>query len=266
MGRGSRDRRIVVLIVVLAGWSGCYGAERYEDPDAGDGDADTDADADADTDSDGSDPCAPQEAHEDLEVDCDGCDPCDATPYQWDGDRCVFAPICCRCAGADCDALFETLDGCREAHGACPPSVQASLYPESRLLWKVEAGYAGTGPALRVDGSGLVRSWEEAGGIDWGSTGWDSEEDLGVDAANELFALLDEVSFAALPHEPTTWFECYSSLQLSLCDECEPVSLGYQSAPDLLPEMGRVYAWLEERLCRSVDPSSLPGSYCDWDW
>ena len=51
----------------------------------------------------------------------------------------------------------------------------------------------------------------------------------------------------------------------SLCDDCDPVALGYQSSPDLLPEMRRACAWLDERLCRSVEPSSLPGSYGSWD-
>lgn len=43
---------------------------------------------------------------------------------------------------------------------------------------------------------------------------------------------------------------------------------GYVSSSDLLPELDLVYAWLDERLCRSGGdlfyPSTLPSDYCNY--
>jgi len=254
---------------------GCYSSWRMEDDALNDtsGPSD-DASADrveADAPGDAADlSCWPQEAMEDPDIDCDGCDPCDATPYRWDGDRCVFAPICCACVGADCDQLFTTHADCLAAYESCPVAWLAPRHGEARLSWQAPGGYAGTGPRLLVDGQGLARLWEwgtgvvELDGTAWERTDWNYAEDLGVEAANLFFDLLAAMELDGLPHPPTGWVECYPALRVRLCDACETVELDYQQAHDLLPEFVRVYALLDDWLCRGIGVHALPGSYCEF--
>ncbi|MFH2008904.1 MAG: hypothetical protein ABI333_20110 [bacterium] len=212
--------------------------------------------------------CAPQQAYEDPNVDCDGCSYCDdRTPYRWAGDRCVFEPICCACAGADCGARFETYDLCGETHTHCMQTVEVPRHPEARLIWQAPGGFAGHGPALMVDGYGRLRLWVFAQyGLEWEVENHDFEEQLGPEAANELFDLLNEVDGSALPHPPQVTWDCYPVFRYLPCDACEEWRLDYASALDLLPEFQEIYDWLALRLCRASRMQEarqlLPSTYC----
>ncbi len=117
---------------------------------------------------------------------------------------CVFAPICCECAGADCESCFTLYMDCVDAYVACFLPAEPPRYPDARLIWGAPGGVAGTGPTLMIDGLGMVRHWRE-GSYD---IRWEAAE------------------------------------------------------PDLIEELGRVYAWLDGRLCRSLDRRALPSGYC----
>jgi hypothetical protein len=217
------------------------------------------------------DRCRPQEAYEDPYIDCDGCNPCDPTPYMWMGGSCAYAPICCRCAGADCDSRFVTLNECYEAYRDCPRAPEEPpRYPEARLLWKAPGGFAGIGPMLLLDGQGLARIWLQVRGIygidseEWFADDYDAAEYLGAAAAGELFDRLLGVNYSDLPHPPTGWNECYPMLEFRACNDCEAIRLDYAQAGDLLPEFWSVYAWIDERLCRTASTDSLPGAYCEF--
>jgi len=215
--------------------------------------------------------CRPQEAYEDPDIDCDGCNPCDDTPYMWTGSRCEFLPICCMCAGADCDHRFMTIGDCESAYRECPTEpTPAPLYPEARLLWQAPGGFAGTGPMLLVDGLGFARAWSQDRGIysidstEWGRTDYEAAENLGTRAANELFELLTTIDYSDLPHPPEGWGECYPTLELRPCGSCETIHLDYSQARDLLPEFWTVYDWMDQMLCRTAPFGSLPRTYCEF--
>jgi hypothetical protein len=217
------------------------------------------------------DRCRPQEAYEDPEIDCDGCNPCDPTPYQWTGGRCAFLPICCMCAGADCDSRFVTLTACLDAYRDCPRvPEEPPRYPWARLLWQAPGGFAGTGPVLLLDGMGSARIWTQDRGLysvdseEWSRTDYDAAESIGAAAAEELFDMLLSVSYTDLPHPPTGWNECYPTLEFRACEGCETVRLDYSQARDLLPEFWSIYAWVDERLCRSTPAGTLPRAYCEF--
>jgi hypothetical protein len=217
------------------------------------------------------DRCRPQEAYEDPSIDCDGCDPCPGTPYMWTGSMCEFKPICCMCAGADCDHLFATLEACNAAYRDCPRAPgRPPLYPEARLLWQAPGGVAGTGPMLLVDGAGLARSWvNDRGNYNtddpgWSRTDYDAAEQLGAEAANDLFERLTNIDYTNLPHPPAVWSECYPLFELAPCPTCERIRIEYSRGRDLNPEFWGIYNWMQERLCRIIPHDALPISYCEW--
>jgi hypothetical protein len=277
-GNSGSLRGLLIAVVMLAG---CYESSSREDE--GDADVRDIREVDVLHDSAAEDvpdvgpdvvmdvplACRPQEAWEDPYIDCDMCNPCDARPYIWQGDRCTYQPICCRCAGPDCANLFVTLDECLAAYRDCPMAAgEGPDYPGARLLWQAPGGFAGMGPALMVDGEGLVRSWNFVAGLPglddptWSRTDYDYSENLGIEATNDFFALLEAVDHSVLPHPPGPWAECYPSLVFRTCSTCEAIGLDYNSAVDLLPEMRAVYEWLDERLCRGLSASALPSDYC----
>jgi hypothetical protein len=214
--------------------------------------------------------CAPQQAYEDPSVDCDTCTFCDdRLPWQWDGDECRFAPICCACAGVDCDLRFRTWADCEQAYGGCPHAMFEVAYPDARLIFWMPGGVAGHGPLIDVDGYGDLRTWLYV--HDLGDPGPpDYAEPISQREANHLFELLAAVDFAALPHEPLDWFECYPQLWLwwQQGPAYDPMVLDYPRASRLLPELAEVYDWFDTLLCRGQGitgyPETLPSEYCMW--
>ena len=270
-------RWVLFLTLCSALLWGCSAATRSSDGDSdsdsdadSDGDADSDVDADADGDADGDsdgdteeDECRPQVAYEDPDIDSDGCDPCDSTPYQWTGNGCDYLPICGACAGADCENLFATYGECIEAFAGCPTPPERPQYPDARLIWMAPGGVAGTGRTLMIDGFGNVRHWDSASyDITWDADDPDVTEGLGMEAAEELFAMFEEIDFSVLPHDVSPSWDCYPYFALTLCSECETIAIDYDGVEELLPEMRAVYDWLEGRLCRSLTRFQLPAFYC----
>jgi hypothetical protein len=256
--------------------AGCYAswqavADAPPEDDAGPGD-DAGADgSDAEAGEEGVDPsCRPQEVWEDPDIDCDMCVPCVAAPYRWVGDGCTFAPICCVCAGPDCDSLYATYESCLAAHASCPVATIPPRRRDARLAWVAPGGAVGTGPRLFIDGAGLARFWEwgtgtpDLDGTPWERTDWNYAVELGPASANEIFDRLAAIDVSGLPHPPAGWVECYPTLRFRLCDGCEPVRLDYQQARDLLPEFRAVYELLDGLLCRGIRPGDLPSAYCEF--
>jgi len=212
--------------------------------------------------------CAPQVAYEDPNVDCDGCSFCDdLLPWQWTGQECRFAPICCACAGADCNSRFRTYDDCDQVYGGCPHALYEVEYPDARLIFWMPGGAAGHGPMVDVDGYGDLQTWLYV--HDLGAPGPpDYSESLGLPEANRLFELLAAVDFTDLPHPPLDWFECYPQLWLwwDQGPAYDPMVLDYPLAARLLPELADVYDWFDDFLCRGSGipgyPETLPSEYC----
>jgi len=166
--------------------------------------------------------------------------------------------------------MFESYDDCLSAYDTCTGVQPPTRYAEGRMLWQAPGGAAGMGPMVLIDGFGLVRYWHFDDGIysvgseEWERTDWDGSEDLGVEAANELFDLVLSIDTGELPHPPEMWVECYVSFDVSPCGGCETIHLDFQQARDLLPEFYGVYRWLDERLCRLTGLEGLPSGYCEF--
>jgi len=275
------------LLAVITLGCGAASAPAVPDPDGGEVDAAADGPGDASVEADveipddvdvetepdgdldsGTGDCAAQEATNNLEYDCEACNQCDARPYLWTGGTCTYDSICCECLGPDCGAKFATFDECLEAYAECPlRSSVPSEFRDARLIWTAPGGFAGLGPALVIEGNGLAQHWSSSpGDPDPASTSPDYEKNLGTEETDELFRMLEAINYSALPHETMPGWDCYPSLQLSLCEGCETIRLDYNGVEELRPEMNLVYSWLNERLCRGVDALYLLGNYCWLEW
>ncbi len=214
--------------------------------------------------------CEPQEAYEDPTVDCDHCGWCaDALPWRWTGDRCAFEPVCCACAGADCDRRYARLADCEAARADCPHALLEVEYPAAKLRFHMTAGAAGHGPLLEMDGFGEMRTWLYA------STPAPEEppdyiESFGLAQANQLFGTLMDIDLRDLPHDTGPEGECYSQLWIYWEDSpaYDPIVIGYPSADALRPELNPIYEFFDRRLCRgegvSGYPQTLPSGYCEF--
>ena len=150
-----------------------------------------------------------------------------------------------------------------DAFAGCPIPPERPRYPDARLMWTAPGGFAGAGRAMMIDGLGFVRHWAFASyDVTWDADDADAAEDLGPDAGEELFAMLEEIDYSDLPHDTIRHWDCYPHFELTLCAECETIVLDYDGGEELLPEMRSVYNWLEDRLCRSVPRLELPDFYC----
>lgn len=212
--------------------------------------------------------CLAQEAYEDPNVDCDGCSPCDdRLPWQWTGSECSFAPICCACAGADCQRRFRTYTECEQVYRGCPHALYEVEYPDARLIFWMPGGFAGHGPMLDVDGYGELQTWQYVS--DRSNPGPpDYTESIGQREANRLFGLLALVDFSVLPHPPLDGGDCYPQLWLwwEQGPAYDPMVLDFPRATSLLPELADVYDWFDLFLCRGGDipgyPELSPSGYC----
>jgi hypothetical protein len=151
-----------------------------------------------------------------------------------------------------------TAEGCS---GATPVTDAATPATGEYLLWQAPGGFAGTGPAVEVHGSGIVNLWTSTDGLTLHqATGWDVQIQLSGQEIDELFLLLANVDFASLPHPINIGVECYQRLELEPCSDCEPIVLEYELPDQLRPEMNEVYAWFDEKLANQ--PITPPSEFC----
>lgn len=124
---------------------------------------------------------------------------------------------------------------------ALPPD--APLTTEGYLLWQAPGGFAGTGPAIELLRTGVLRIWKATSQLTPHQTAkWDRELALDPKDVRDLFALLRAVDYSKLPHKTGQWNECYPVFYFEPCTKCKSVELRYTTASELLPEMKAVYA------------------------
>ena len=184
------------------------------------------------------------------------------TPYMWDGETCVFAPVCCACAGDDCDDRFATRTTCLRDFSHCDPEDPEADYPDGYvLIWKLN-GRSGTGPALLIEGDGLARYWDSVMfEPDPEMVAWDYEEDLGPMAGDALFAALESLDYESVPHDVDECEdEIYPEVKVFFNRDDEPTSVPYCGRNDLVPEFEPVFEWMEAGLCRMLAISD----YDEW--
>lgn len=127
------------------------------------------------------------------------------------------------------------------------------------MLWQAPGGFAGTGPAVRVEDNGAVSIWTSVSelSLDGPSPAPDRRLALSSYVVESLFSRWSRVDRRGLPHAPNVSSDCYPSVTARRCATCEAETLRYQGPAQLTPEMNEVWGWFEENL-----PDAQPGRYC----
>jgi hypothetical protein len=194
------------------------------------------------------------------------------------GERCVYAPqsacgesdegVCQSVPGCESLPVAPQFCGCDgrtfQMPNACPPDrpfVSTGPCPErgAVMLWQAPGGFAGTGPAVRVQGDGTVWVWRSTSELTLtGTTPMpDMSLRLSPALAADLFARWDRVDLTGLPHGPSAASDCYPSVTVQRCATCMPVRLRYASPAQITPEMNGVWAWFEANT-----PTARPQTFC----
>ena len=141
----------------------------------------------------------------------------------------------------------------------------AAPRPEARMLWQGPGGFAGTGPAVMVDGDGTVRVWDTTTGVDLASPSAPTRTlHVTAAAAGELFARWDRADRATLPH-PGTGADCYGRVSYLACmaPGCRVETVMFNTAAQLSPEMNPVRQWFDETLTGEMS-AAYPRTYCSF--
>ena len=109
-----KTKTILLLACVALDFPACNDGQTAAQPDAVIGDVSRDDDVSFDTEGDVLDPCATMDAQLAGEV-----RDCGSVGFLWNGTECFEAVGYCECIGADCDAMYDTLDSCRNAYSQC---------------------------------------------------------------------------------------------------------------------------------------------------
>lgn len=126
------------------------------------------------------------------------------------------------------------------------------------MLWQAPGGFAGTGPAVRVQGDGTVWIWRSTAELSLTGTTPMPDMSLRLSPAlvADLFTRYDRVNVLGLPHGPSASSDCYPVVTVQRCATCMPVRRRYASPAQLAPEMTEVWAWFDANT-----PSSRPRTF-----
>lgn len=195
------------------------------------------------------------------------------------GERCVFSPtsgcgesdfgVCRAVPGCESLPVAPQYCGCDgrtfTIPNACPPdrpfvSVGACAPRGAVMLWQAPGGFAGTGPAIRVQDDGTVWTWRSVTelSLDGPTPMPDGQISLPASRVSELFAHWTRLDLSRLPHGPMTSNDCYPSVRVRRCRACAEELLRYQGPAQLTPEMNAVWGWF------AMNPSlPQPRSFCE---
>jgi hypothetical protein len=160
----------------------------------------------------------------------------------------VFLSCCAACAGRPIGPPDPSHPG-----GSDTPTT-SQIDPAARFFWAEAAGFAGTGEAVEVLGSGVVHGWNTGGDPTTRSPDYTGQ----VGDAADLFARFAAVDLSALPHGSDD-AECTSSGVVTDCADCEAQKLDYAVASQVLPELAQVWQWFTDHPALAM---YSPGGYC----
>ncbi len=175
-------------------------------------------------------------------------------------DPCQFCNIF-QCTSGRWGQLMVFPRPCTDAGAADAAASMAG----ARMLWQGPGGFAGTGPAVMVDGDGTVRVWETTTGVELASPSAPTRTlRVTVAAAADLFARWDRADRSALPH-PGPVTDCYGRVSYLPCmaPGCRVETVTFGVAAQLSPEMNPVRQWFEETLIGEMS-AAYPRTYCDF--
>lgn len=144
---------------------------------------------------------------------------------------------CLPCPDDSCGVIDESVDGSER------------LFPEAWMAWQSPGGFAGHGPAVVVDGRGLVHTWIMQTGFDGAAMPAEPPDqtiELSALALDRLFVRWTSLPRAAIPHGPELASECYPSITVRLCDRCPIETIEYSNPAQLLPELECVATWFDD--------------------
>ena len=129
------------------------------------------------------------------------------------------------------------------------------------MLWQAPGGFAGTGPAVKVQSDGSVLTWTSTSELSLTGPTPRPDATLRLTPAQtaDLFNRWSRVSTAGLPHGPMRAGDCYPSVTVQRCATCMPVQLRYQHPAQLTPEMNDVWAWFDTHV-----PATQPRAFCSF--
>jgi hypothetical protein len=144
-----------------------------------------------------------------------------------------------------------------------PSLRQCAAATDAYLLWQAPGGFAGTGPALELDGKGHLRAWKTTFTLQPHQTPSKADVDLtlSVSQTQKIWSSLAAVDFTKLPHPGGPGWECYPHLRYERSSWAKPIELDYSYAHQLEPELHPVYQLLSDIL-QPHDMTS-PWVYCE---
>lgn len=223
-------------------------------------------------------PVSTVDAAQDVTPATDASRTCERSADCPSGERCVFSPttgcgesdfgVCRAVPGCESLPVAPLFCGCDgrtfNMPNACPPDrpfIAEGPCPSrgAVMLWQAPGGFAGTGPAVRVEDSGAVSIWNSTVELtlDGPSPAPDRRLTLSSSVAEALFTRWSRVDRRGLPHAPNVSSDCYPSVTVRRCATCAAETLRYQGPAQLTPEMNEVWGWFGENV-----PDAQPGRYC----
>lgn len=177
-------------------------------------------------------------------------------------DPCQFCNIL-RCEGGRWTRLEIFPMPCID--GGADAGADVAVGSQARMLWQSPGGFAGTGPAVMVDGDGTVRIWDSTHGVDLASPSAPTRTlTVTPSAAAALFTRWASVDRTGLPHAGGS-ADCYGRASYRACADasCRVETVMFNTAAQITPEMNPVRQWFDDNIIGEMT-AAYPRSYCSF--